>query len=58
MPASSSSALRCSVALDQRFVWEECFAMQRGPQLKRQVVALNKLVGATVSAMSAAGTQS
>ncbi|DBA91171.1 hypothetical protein WJX77_002837 [Trebouxia sp. C0004] len=31
---------------------------ERGPQLKRQVVALNKLVGATVSAMSAAGAQS
>ena len=32
-------------------------AMQDGPQLKRQVVALNKLVGATVNAMSAAAAQ-
>ena len=32
-------------------------AVQGGPQLKHQVIALNKLVGATVSAMSAAGAQ-
>lgn len=30
---------------------------ERSPQIKRQVVALNKLVGATVNAMSAAGGQ-
>ncbi|KAL3152938.1 hypothetical protein ABBQ38_012240 [Trebouxia sp. C0009 RCD-2024] len=30
---------------------------ERGPQIKRQVIALNKLVGATVNAMSAAGNQ-